>query len=1237
MKRLQRVPLKKGDILNAEFRDPRGTKYIRNIVIDRLTGSGSTSMVYEVRVADGEDHHVRMILKEFYPRSDREAFCIEREGCTLKVADFTMRNRNYKRLLEQFMDGYELQNELSDSEAMEIVVNPVAFFRYGDSCYILSSMNLGKIVDFADFAGLKEKLMLFMRLTEALDILHQQGRVFPDMKPENILWIERIKTVRFLDVDSMIDVNELDDVHIGDINYNERYISPQMRRLTDCDDIEFESKKYNYLCVENDIYSAGAMLYEALLGKSPANLRDADVDDIRDELHEIYGKETEISDALTNIIMKATAEKRRYRYRSAGDFCTALTELLGRLYSQKPVPRRSIARANHMIAMYDLMERYPLFKDSVYDEQGKTRNVAFVGSHSMREYFVKNAISCGQMPDSELRLHLFSGDSQEFMEDLSSGCPALKKTVVIIRNGEKIGADIDSRMVEDPLAVIYLYDKGIWQLADAVKRSDLRYFVCDREEEKNVYGILKEYSHKKGGGRPVFMGVISKDDEDEREEDSMGDNGILRVMIPTKKHTPFYDEYAVKSRLEKRAYRIHRAYAREKFPEADEETIRRSYYHDIYSMESSMRTAAAITYKCAAAGVDIDEDGAPDRYRDMVLSGSGDADELMEQLSLQEHRSWMAFMIFNGWDMPDIDSLEEYAFAGDNDFKDRRRKLHPCLAAGISGGGDRDPLGRMNEVLHRIAERKSVKADIIIRDELEDIKNFAGSEDSDIAESVKRLEEAYYAVINRAADCERSWKGAHDEVLSKLSAKPYANEELIYAIRHIGSRIRVIHEYNADTDYKKLDEAIVRAVPDIIEEERHDVRRILIKPYSRKAWHNIAGALFISPERLILVPAHGEYIDGDFYEDLLGRCGAGCDVVIRTPERLRPYNAEMILDVTGVREEDIEDLHEKVWLEKASVITTENGRPDVMRGKPVTEGEGRLKLKVENVMELVELPGRITDDSERILPKGVYEDIRRIYDAVGKDVWDSMVVAMKTGDEGRIYPLATGNEGGGEETVTAPVLGEALRMTGFNTVLKKCAQEGLISGYRLPGADEAGPVIFNGADMMSSRMFCELADLAEREPLKHRFVFRKELTVIDDTGLYGNITADNDQVAGLMRTLCEKTGLLQAVDVKKQDESIHVRFRYSSEDMRSWLSDGKNILLSGVYHKMREEYSPDDIRCVETEGNVVDMIAVKGLKTYFISVSQNLFTSEEKAEREAFAARFGIRGEALLFDEGSRR
>ena len=129
MKRLQRMPLRNGDIINAEFRDSRGMKYIRDIVVDRLVGSGSTSMVYEVRVADGEDHHVRMILKEFYPRSDREAFCIEREGCTLKVADFTMRNRNYKRLLEQFMDGYELQNELSDSEAMEIVVNPVAFLR----------------------------------------------------------------------------------------------------------------------------------------------------------------------------------------------------------------------------------------------------------------------------------------------------------------------------------------------------------------------------------------------------------------------------------------------------------------------------------------------------------------------------------------------------------------------------------------------------------------------------------------------------------------------------------------------------------------------------------------------------------------------------------------------------------------------------------------------------------------------------------------------------------------------------------------------------------------------------------------------------------------------------------------------------------------------------------------------------------------------------------------------------
>lgn len=1242
MKRLQRVPLKKGDILNAEFRDPRGTKYIRNIVIDRLTGSGSTSMVYEVRTADGEDHHMRMILKEFYPRSDCEAFSIEREGCALKVADFTKRNKNYKRLLEQFMGGFELQNELSDSEAMEIVVNPIAFFRYGDSCYILSSMHLGEVVDFADFTGLKEKLLLFARLTEALDILHQQGYVFSDMKPENILWIERVKTVRFLDVDSMVNVNKLEDVHIDDINYNERYISPQMRRLTDCDDIEFESKKNNYLCVENDIYSAGAMLYEALLDKPTVNICDAIKDDIRAELHEIYiediGKENEIADILTDIIMKATAEKRRYRYRSAREFCTALTKLLGRLHSQKPVPREKIARANNMIAMYDLMERYPLFMNSAYDAQKKIQNVAFVGSHSMRKYFVRAVISCGQMPDTELRVHLFSGDSQEFMKNLLSECPALKKTVTIISNEEKIEGTIGRRMVKEPLAVVYLYDRGVQQLAAAVKKSDLRYFVCDRREEENVHAVLKEYVYRKNDDRPVFMGVISEKDEDSSDEEgSIVEDGILRAMIATKKRTPFYNEYATKSRLEKRAYRMHIAYAHEKSPEGDEETIRRSYYNDIYSMESSMRSAAAITYKCAAAGVDIDEVGAPDRYRDAVLSGDNDADKLVEQLSVQEHRSWTAFMIFNGWDMPDIDCLEEYAFAGGNDFKDRKRKLHPCLAASVVGGGNRDPLGRMNDILHRIAERKSVKADIIIRDELEDIRNFAENEDHDIEELIKRLEDAYDAVINRAADCERSWERAYDEILSKLSAKPYANEELIYAIKHIGNRIRVIHEYNADTDYKKLDEAIVKAVPEIMESERYDDRRILIKPYSQRAWQNIAGALLTKPERLILVSACGECVDGDFYEDLLGRCGAECSVAIRTPERLRPYNAKMILDVTGARKKDVESLYKKKWLKKADVITVENGRFDILSGKTARGKDYSRKLKVETAMELVEFPGRIVDDGSRILPEDVYKEVRSIYDGAGKNVWDSMITAMKASDEGRIYQIAESSKESCAVAATAPVLGEAVRMTGLDAVLKKCAKEGIISDYKLPGANEAGPVRLYGADEGLSRIFRRLTELAEREPLKHRFIFRKESMAIEDMGLYGNITTDNTQVAELMRTLCERTDLLQAIDEKIYGKSIYIQFRYSSEDIRSWLSNSKNILLSEVYHELREKYILDDIRCVEAEENMVDMIAVKGFKTYFISVSQNQFTEEERTEREEFAERFGIRGEAFLFDERSKR
>ena len=841
MKYLKRVPLKEGAVLEAGFCDIKGNHYINEIEVNRLIGEGSTSLVYEAEVRTGKERHVRMILKEFYPRSEYDAFSIERDGVCLKVAGFTKRNEAYRRCLTQFKKGYDLQRMLSNSEAMEIVIKPAAFFQYGDSCYILSSMHMGRAVEFRRFERLGDMLLFFVRLTEALEILHEQGRVFLDMKPENILWIDRAKMVKFFDVDSMADLRDIDNVHREDINYNQRYTSPQIKRLIQCDEVEFESKKYNYLGIEADVYSTGVLMLEALLGKLPEDEGMDNKDSLRRELKERYGRETmeddSIIEQLLNIMYKATANKRRNRYRNARELCDDLTVLLNKLHARKFIPRKQIAEANYMIAMYDLMGRHPLFEYIKGSGSEAVVDAAFAGRHPMRKFFLKAAFSCGQMRGVRLRIHLFSKDSADFVKGLSEECPALEKVAVISENGKVISDKIDPNMAAEPMAYICSYSGGLRQIAEAIQTFGIHYMICDETEEKDVRAVVKEFMGCSAEEKPFLLGTLAEGGdlletgiEKAAADNGKRINGLLQVPIPTKKRTPFYDENAAQSRLERRAYRIHRSYMMEKFPEAGEERIQDSYFSSLYNMESSMRSAAAVSYKCAAADLSVYDENLCERYRETVLSDTRTARKAMAELTAMEHRSWMAFMILNGWDAPpDRKCIEEYAFSGGNDFKDAKRKLHPCLvrsepryeaADSDSGQGTADPLGEMNQILHDIAEKKSQKAHEVIRDAFDDMERFSGCEKgSEKGRLIEKLREAYKDVRMGKNEAAARWEAAYEEARENLSQEPYANDEMLLHLTRIGDRIRIILEYNANIDYRKLDEAIVRSVPYVLEEE----------------------------------------------------------------------------------------------------------------------------------------------------------------------------------------------------------------------------------------------------------------------------------------------------------------------------------------------------------------------------------------------------------------------------------
>lgn len=94
-----------------------------------------------------------------------------------------------------------------------------------------------------------------------------------------------------------------------------------------------------------------------------------------------------------------------------------------------------------------------------------------------------------------------------------------------------------------------------------------------------------------------------------------------------------------------------------------------------YCLRSSLRFAVSIPWKLAAAQVSPGPGAAEALYRKLQASRGA----IHSQLAWQEHRSWAAFMVLEGWSAPTVGQMQAYLFKNGNDHRDKENLLHPCL------------------------------------------------------------------------------------------------------------------------------------------------------------------------------------------------------------------------------------------------------------------------------------------------------------------------------------------------------------------------------------------------------------------------------------------------------------------------------------------------------------------------------------------------------------------------------
>ena len=873
MGKTRRVPLEKGAVLELYCHDTNQNPYVQKVQIEEYIGEGASCLTYVVRLNKDGVNSSRMIMKELYPSCCSEG--IQREAGRLIVGQNVKNSTVYRQKKEEFRQTFALQNRLADSDAMEIMVKPYNFSECGDTCYILGEMHLGEVLDGSKVSSLRDKLWIIYRTAEALQLLHEQGLLYMDLKPQNILWIRSAQAVRLFDVDSIIPYKDLSQVY--EIHVTRPYLPPESEELEEW----FDVNKSAFLRPSWDVYCLGLLFFELIFGRFPS----------KSDLKTGWGREGELEricagqgcrdknivEKIRKILFRSLNKSFRVRYSSAMQMCEEVNEVKQCLDAERFVSKKEYAEANYQLEACHILDQWPVYQYAVKENGKWMLDMAFVGEHPMREAFVKMACSCVHIQNSELHIRIYAPDAADFLKKLNQENPAFARGIQIYREGKCIKDEIDRKLTGEPFAVFHLYNCSPQQLLDGYcdewDRLSSRYLFLLTEDKETLCKLAVSAAGLSG---KMWIGYLENGREvewrpeklfgNEMSDAAPGLNGnICMVPLSTRMQCEYYDEEWIHTCLYDRALRIHMSYYKGTHKNVLKGEARKSFEADPYNVQSSFRSALSIRYLLRSAGFTGEEKMVSELFRESVLSENEDAKRRFNELAALEHFCWTAYMALNGWDMPQVTEIEEYAFTDGNDFKNRERKLHPCMresspgnaVAGLkpkewewlssftdpagenkescrtvrfsefAGNTDRakyeaiyegmDELDKMSLLLHRIAGEKSfeVKREIDFwMEELErDLKKAGCTEWMEDYHELVRAKEKLYS--GESADGSE-WDSVYLKLYGQCGKAPRFAKELLKDLEAAGYQMRIIKEYNACHDYKKSDGDIIRSIPEIL-------------------------------------------------------------------------------------------------------------------------------------------------------------------------------------------------------------------------------------------------------------------------------------------------------------------------------------------------------------------------------------------------------------------------------------
>lgn len=240
------------------FYDKEGGKILFTIV--REIGRGSSCIVYEAshETTTGDRRLYR--IKECYPYKLQ----IHREENGRLIPDI-----EDKKLFEDLQDkmraNFKTVNSLFYSDGvMGMFTDQIDIYCCNDTAYIVSAFSAEKTLATYKPVSIKECVMLVKQVAYVIEKIHQQGFLYLDIKPNNILVVEGLQSrIQLFDFDSLIsipDITNKKDLKCSDLRLSySKGFAP----------VELQTARIRHIGKHTDVFGAGALLFYLLFGCIP--------------------------------------------------------------------------------------------------------------------------------------------------------------------------------------------------------------------------------------------------------------------------------------------------------------------------------------------------------------------------------------------------------------------------------------------------------------------------------------------------------------------------------------------------------------------------------------------------------------------------------------------------------------------------------------------------------------------------------------------------------------------------------------------------------------------------------------------------------------------------------------------------------------------------------------------------------------------------------------------------------